>query len=128
MFNGTNYVFYKVRMNTYIQSLGDDVEEEYQRPPIVVTKYQKLELTCNAKAMHALLSSLPESKLVKVMDWTSAKEIWDKMSNLYEGDNKVNKAKLQGFRIQFESLSMHDDEDIANYYLRVDEVVVKNCN
>jgi len=53
MFNGTNYVFWKVRMKTYSQSVGanvwDVVEEAYQRPPIVVTKDQKLDFTCIAK-------------------------------------------------------------------------------
>ena len=80
MFNGTNYVFWKVRMKTYIQSLGayvwDDVEEEYRRPPTMITKYHKLELSHNAKPMHALLAILPKTKLVKVMDCTSTKTIW----------------------------------------------------
>ena len=44
------------------------------------------------------------------------------MNNFYEGDNKVNKVKLRGFRMRFESFRMHDGEDIA-YFLRVDEVV-----
>lgn len=65
MFNGTNYVFWKVRMNTYIQSLGVDVcdtmEEEYQKPPVVITKDQNMEFTCNAKAMNTLLAGLHES-------------------------------------------------------------------
>ena len=58
--------------------------------------------------MNSLLSSLPESKLFKVMDLTTTKQLWDKMSSCYEGDNKVNKYKLQGFRMKFESLKMHD--------------------
>lgn len=36
MFNGTNYVFWKVRVKTYIQSLGAnvrDVAEEEYKPP-----------------------------------------------------------------------------------------------
>eukprot|EP00253_Pinus_taeda_P028505 PITA_28505 len=93
MFNGKNYVFWKLRMNTYIQSLGahvwDVVEEEYKRPPALITKDHKLEFTCNAK-MHALLTGLPESEFFKVMDCKSAKENSDKMRSCYEGDNKVS--------------------------------------
>jgi len=41
MSNGTNYVFWKVRMKTYIHSLGayvwDVVEEEYQKALAVIT-------------------------------------------------------------------------------------------
>ncbi len=45
------------------------------------------------------------------------------MSSFYEGDKKVNQAKLLGIRMKFESLKMHDDEDNAKYFLRVDEIV-----
>lgn len=82
-----------------------------------------MEFTYNAKETDALLVVLHESKLVKEMDCKSAKEIWEKMRNYYEGDNEVKKSKLQGFKIKFESLSLNDDEDIAKYFQRVDEVV-----
>jgi hypothetical protein len=51
------------------------------------------------------------------------KEIWDKLKNIYEGDEKVKEAKLQIFREKFEQLKMNEDEDITTYFLRVDEVV-----
>ena len=89
------------------------MEEQNQIPPTMVTKDQKLELTCNAK----------ETNLIKVMDFTSAKAISENMSNFYEGDTKVKKDKLQGYRMQFEPLIMHDDQDISKYFLRVNEVV-----
>jgi len=127
MFNGKNYVFWKVRMKAYVESLGVDlwdvVEEEYQMTPTFITKYQKMEFTCNIKAMNSLLARLPKSELVKVMDCTSSKTIQDKMSCCREGEKKVKKAQIQGFRMKFESLKMHDDEDIAKYLLRVVEIV-----
>jgi hypothetical protein len=42
----------------------------------------------------------------------SAKEIWDKLVNNYEGDEKVKLAKLQAYRMQFESLRMSEDENV----------------
>lgn len=57
------------------------------------------------------------------MHCTSAKEMWEKLVGLYDGDSKVKKAKLQTHRRQFESLMMEDEEDIATYLLRVAEVV-----
>ena len=43
----------------------------------------------------------------------------------YEGDDQVKRAKLQTLRIRYETLKMHSDESIANYFLRIDEIV--NC-
>jgi uncharacterized lipoprotein YehR (DUF1307 family) len=64
-----------------------------------------------------------DSVYVKVMHCDSAKEIWDKLQNVYEGDAKVKEAKLQTYRGQFEQLKMKEDEDIATYFLRVDETM-----
>eukprot|EP00253_Pinus_taeda_P035433 PITA_35433 len=59
------------------------------------------------------------------MQLKSAKEIWDKIVLSYEGDEQVKRAKLKTLRIQYESLRMHNDESVASYFLRIDEIV--NC-
>jgi len=57
------------------------------------------------------------------MNCDSAKEMWDKLVGLFDGDSKVKKAKLQTHKRQSESLRMEDEQDIASYLLRVAEVV-----
>jgi hypothetical protein len=57
------------------------------------------------------------------MHCESTKEMWDKLKTIYEGDEKVKEAKLQIFREKFEQLKMNEDENIATYFLRIDEVV-----
>jgi hypothetical protein len=57
------------------------------------------------------------------MHCKSIKYIWNKLQNIYEGDDKVNKAKLQTHRREFESFKMGDEENVATYFLRVDEIV-----
>ena len=41
--------------------------------------------------------------------------MWDKLQNIYEGDDKVKKEKLQTHRGQFESLKMKE-ANIASYF------------
>ena len=57
------------------------------------------------------------------MHYSSTKELWDKLQSVYEGDTKVKNSKLQSFKSQFESLKMEEFEDIATYFLYIDEVV-----
>ena len=57
------------------------------------------------------------------MHCISTKEILDNLKNVYEGDDKVKGAKIQTYIRQFEHLIMKEHEDIANYFLRVDEIV-----
>jgi hypothetical protein len=45
------------------------------------------------------------------------------LNKVYEGDTKVKNVKLQSYRIQFESLKKEESEDIATYFLCIDEVV-----
>jgi hypothetical protein len=67
----------------------------------------------NSKAKGTILSSLDDLVFFKIMHCNTAKEIWDKLQNIYEGDAKVKGAKLQTLRANFEKLKMKEDEDIA---------------
>lgn len=71
VFNGTNYAFWKVRMEEYIMSLGVDfwtsVVVDYNLPgiPPIVADGKKL-YGNNAKANNFILFGLSQSKLVKL--------------------------------------------------------------
>lgn len=56
------------------------------------------------------------------MHYKFAKEIWDKPHSIYEGDDKVKKAKIQTYRGKFDSLRIKE-ENIADYLLWVDETI-----
>jgi hypothetical protein len=49
--------------------------------------------------------------------------MWDKRISSYEGSEKVNDAKLQTYRLQFEQLNMNEDGTINKFFLRVEELV-----
>ena len=73
--------------------------------------------------MYVIQGGLIGLEFVKVMHCTLAKEIWDKLKNVYGGYGKVKGAKLQTYRREFKHLTMKEDEDIATYFLWVDEIV-----
>eukprot|EP00253_Pinus_taeda_P036394 PITA_36394 len=128
IFDGSNFVYWKVRIIAYLQSLGtevwDIVETRYTFPSATLTNTaDKKQYETNAKVVNTLLGSLSQSEFVKVMQLKSAKEIWDKIVLSYEGDEQVKRAKLQTLRIQYERLRMHNDESVASYFLRIDEIV-----
>ena len=72
--------------------------------------------------MCAILGGITKADFVKVRHCTSAKDIWDKLHTIYEGDDKVKRAKLQPHRRKFEKLCMKEEENIAGYLQRVAEV------
>jgi hypothetical protein len=52
-----------------------------------------------------------------------AKDLWNKLQNIYEGDAKFKGAKIQILRSKFEQLKMKEDGDIETYFLRVEETM-----
>ena len=109
-------------------SLGPEVWHSVLNEYIVLStlptdQYEMKAYIANAKALNSITSGITDSEFTKVMNCDSAKEVWDKLISLYDGDSKVKKAKLQTHRMQFESLKMEDEEDISGYFLRVAEVV-----
>jgi hypothetical protein len=127
LFDGTKFSLWKIRMRTYLIALGDDVwdvvETGYINPVVIASKDGKLEFIFNAKGMNAILNGLAEAEFVKVMYLQTAKEMWDKLINSYEGNENVKDAKLQTYRLKFEQLKMNEDQTVNKYFLRVEELV-----
>ena len=120
-------------MRSYLQSLGAEVwaivEQGYQYPATVPTDpMERKNYETNAKAVNALLGSLTELEFVKVMQLNIAKTIWDKIILSYEGDAKVKSAKLQTLGIQYENLKMDNEESVANFFLRLDDILNRMRN
>ena len=109
LFDGLNYAFYNIRMRVFLQAQGVDVQKvvanRYDIPASPPTDAHGKKLyEDNSKAMNAILSYLTKTVFVKVMHCENVKEIWDKLKNIYEGDDKVKGAKLHTYRGQFENL------------------------
>jgi hypothetical protein len=43
--------------------------------------------------------------------------MWEKLKNIYEGDQKVKEDKIYIFRDKFEKLKMNEDKNITTYFL-----------
>ena len=94
IFDGRNFVYWKVITIAYLQSPGTEVwdimEGGYTFPSVTPTDTAgKKQYETNSKAFNTLLGSLSQSEFVKVMQLKTAKEIWDKIVLSYEGDEQV---------------------------------------
>ena len=99
------------------------VEEKYAPKDMDTEEEAKQNFRANEKPMNALLRGLSELEFIKVMHSKTAKDIWDTLGSIHEGETKVKMAKLQAYRTQFENLKMNEDEDIVAFFLRVAKVV-----
>jgi hypothetical protein len=77
-------------MKTYIQAQGFEIWKAVSPTSEKTMKLSKN----NSKATNSLLNGLGESVYIKVVHCKSAKEIWDKLQNIYEVGSKVKATKL----------------------------------
>jgi len=80
IFDGSNFIYWKVRITAYLQLLGtevwDIVEARYTFPSTTPTNTAgKKQYETNAKVVNTLLGSLSQSEFVKVMQLKTAQEI-----------------------------------------------------
>ena len=76
----------------------------------------------NANVNNSILYGLNQSEIINFMHCKSTKEVWVKLNQRHEADDKLEQAKIQTFRMRFESLIMSEEEIILKQFLRVDEV------
>ena len=76
----------------------------------------------DAKEKNIIISGLIEFAYDKVLGCKIAKNVWDKLENIYAGDSNVKEAKLQIYRAKFEQLRMKEDDNIVAYFQHIDEI------
>lgn len=128
LFDGTDYIFWKVKMEAFIHSLDvrmwEVVANKYTIPSSVPTDAdEKIKYELDKRARFALLCGLSKEVFIKVMYFKSANEVWKNLETIYQGDEKVVESKLISLKTQFDSLKMNSDESVAAYFLRIDEIV-----
>lgn len=83
----------------------------------------------NIYAIEALITAVPESEFSEVKNLQLAHEIWIRLGAHFEGDQYVNKSKLQNWKGMFGSAKMQEDKTIRSYFHRIAEIIagIKSC-
>ena len=94
IFDGSNYDFWKVSMQTYFLSINvyvwDLVVNDYKVPhTLPMDLDEKMKYEIDMKAKFAILNNLSKDVFVKVMHCSSSKEVWEKLKNTYHGNDRV---------------------------------------
>ena len=129
VFTGSNYAIWSARMKIFLLAQGLEVwqivEDRYTIPSDLSTlsTVEKRRYDCNSRAASLIMGAVVDSELIKIVHLSTAKEMWDKLQNVFLGDENVKTARLQSYTSQFEFLKMEDDEDVASFFRRVDEII-----
>ena len=138
-FDGTDYSQWKVMMTAFLISQDDGrqwtmVEEGWKHPmkpmnegsAVLMQKpksewddIEKGDFRMNTKALNSLFSALSEKERRRIITCPTAKNAWDTLSTTYEGNTRVKAQKLQSLFLEFEEMSMREDESIDEFHGRL---------
>lgn len=77
------------------------------------------------KALFLLYQGLEDDTFEKISEASTSKEVWDKLSTIFKGVDRVKKVRLQALRGEFEAARMTEGEIISDYYSRLIAIVNK---
>ena len=123
VFNGDNYQFWAVRMETYLEALDlwEAVEEDYEipalpnNPTMAQVKSQKERKTKKSKAKACLFAAVASTIFTRIMSLKTAKEIWEFLKTEYEGDERIQGMQVLNLMRDFELQKMKKTESIKEY-------------
>ena len=120
-FNGTNYLYWKVRMSAYLQSINSKVWEIFLAPDYVVSaarvdQFQIDQHEANNKARNALFGSLSLPEFDRVSNLAMAHQIWSTLERYHEGTSHVKTRLFETHHREYENFVQLPGESVDSKF------------
>ena len=148
MFSKENFNIWKARMKSHLGALDDDMWHVITNGPIKIMKAgtstdaeggsqlvekPRSEWTTEDKrknnldniAIDSMHKTLDDNMMSKVITCKNAKEVWDKLAKLYEGNEQTKENKLMAANQKYETIRMKPGETMAEFDERFSSIVVE---
>ncbi|XP_062005746.1 uncharacterized protein LOC133722907 [Rosa rugosa] len=142
LFDGEDYSQWKIMMRAFLYSQDENmwniVEIGWEHPTMAEdskkeevssaripkprkewTKEEVRDRNCDFKAQNSLVTALSKKERMRISHCDTAKQAWDLLQVTYEGNKKVRGQKLQRLVLEFENMSMTEDESIDDFHARL---------
>ena len=134
LFDDTNYVYWKVRMRAFLQSLDEKVwqavERGWTKPIEAPADWDDAKIKVanfNSRALNALFSAVTNEEFKKISSTETTKEAWIILQTTYEGTKAVKDSKLQRLTTSFEEIKM-EDELFDKFYAKLKDIMNSTFN
>ncbi|XP_027103352.1 uncharacterized protein [Coffea arabica] len=131
-FTGENYQIWAVKMKSYLDANDlwnvvetDHVPELSEDPTITEMRAHRDAVKRRSKAMTCIHSAISDAVFTKIMTCETAKEAWDALKVIFQGNDRTRQMQVLNLRREFELLRMKDKENIKEYSDRLLNVVNK---
>ena len=122
-------------MSAFLCSIGesvwDAIENDWTRSEAAKSNWDKAALAAanaNSKALNVIFCGVSPNEFHRISHVKIAKEAWEILENIYEGNKKVKDTMLQMLTTRFEELKISEDESFDSFYGKLNEVVIGKFN
>lgn len=131
MFNGESYHLWAVKMKFVLRSQGlwnvviseADPLQLRENPTVAQMKAHEEEKLKKDRAIICLHVGLADHIFTKIMDLETPKQVWDKIQDEFEGNDRVKSVRLLTLKREFELMKMKDNESVKDYSSRLMDIV-----
>ena len=124
-FDGRNFVYWKARMESYIEAQSVEAWEVTSKPIGGVPTESQVKY--NARAKNYLFEAISEEVFAHVRSKATAHEIWLELDKIHNGSKKVREEKYQVLKEKLNDFKMLPNELVEQMYSRLN-VLVEDIN
>ncbi|GKA20867.1 zinc finger, CCHC-type containing protein [Tanacetum coccineum] len=118
MLKGANYTTWAIRMQVILEANG---LWEMIKPNLTTEVDTKKDKT----AIAYIYQSLPEEQLLLISKYKTTKKVWDALKKRHVRENRVQQAKQQTLKSEFEMLQMKENESVDSFTTKLTSIVNK---
>ncbi|KAK9078427.1 hypothetical protein SSX86_002484 [Deinandra increscens subsp. villosa] len=113
-----NYTTWAIKMEAVLDAQGLWEAVEPETGAAIEEKKSK-------QARAYIFQAIPEAILLQVSKKKTAKDVWEALKTRFVGAERVQKARLHTLKVEFESLSMKEEETIDEYAGKLSGMISK---
>nr|KYP31843.1 Retrovirus-related Pol polyprotein from transposon TNT 1-94 [Cajanus cajan] len=140
VFNGENYVYWKIRMRIFIEAIDIAVWDAIENGPYIPMKKdddgelkekhwsewsdeEKKRAQHDKRAKNIITSALSIDEFFRISQCISAKEMWDTLQVTHEGTSDVKRSRKHTLIREYELFRMQNGESISCFQKRFPHLI-----
>nr|KYP56813.1 hypothetical protein KK1_003061 [Cajanus cajan] len=140
VFNGENYVYWKIRMRIFIEAIDIAVWDAIENGPYIPMKKdddgelkekhwsewsdeEKKRAQHDKRAKNIITSALSIDEFFRISQCISAKEMWDTLQVTHEGTSDVKRSRKHTLIREYELFRMQNGESISDFQKRFTHLI-----